>query len=129
MDFNKIRDLLVDLAKKNGITREELEKEVNPGTDTLAWTVEWTDDLNESFRKDIARLESAVSLHESALENGDLLAAKAGLIHIAVQLHNLESSINSLRKAVKKSYIDQRFNWPAFPDSSYKVPPQYGYKE
>lgn len=126
MDFNRIKDLLISLAKANGLTLADLQ-ERDPKTGLLAWSIDWNDDLSESFKNDIESLQAALDLYEAALAKNDMLAAQAGLINARISAHQLMNFFDSLREDLKKAYLDSRFKWPEFPEG-YKVPEHYGYK-
>jgi len=128
MDLDRMREILRSLALAHGLTDADLNA-YNEDADEFEWNINWNSNLTESFVGDMTRLEVAANLYEAALKKGDRLTAKAGLIRMGVQLHNLEGLFNSLRRDVEKAYLDVRFDWPQFPDENWKIPQEYNFKE
>ena len=126
MDFDRIKYLLMALAKANGVGEEDLNG-YNTETDEFEWSINWKSDLNKSFEMDIDRFQSGVDLYEEALAKNDLLAAKAGLQDAKIASQDLANFFDAFREDLTKMMVDPRFKWPKFPDG-YKVPEHYGYK-
>lgn len=126
MDFNRVKNVLMALAKESGLTDEDLG-EYNSDLDKFEWNLDWNSDLNGSFERDIEMFKGGIDLYEDALANEDLLAAKAGLQDANIAAHNLMSFFDAFREDLTKIAIDPRFNWPKFPED-YKVPKHYRYK-
>ncbi|WP_175923510.1 hypothetical protein [Burkholderia latens] len=128
MELNRIKTLLRDLALSHGLTDADL-RAYNEEADDLEWYINWKRDQEELFAKEMRRVRDALDLYESAMNQGDKLTAKAGLIHAGIALQGLSGFFDGLMHDVKKAYSDPRFGWPKFPSDDWKIPPEYGFKE
>lgn len=128
MELNRIKTLLRDLALSHGLTDADL-RAYNEEADDLEWYINWKRDQEELFEKEMRRIRDSLDLYESALNRGDKLTAKAGLIHAGIALQGLSGFFDGLMHDVKKAYADPRFGWPEFPSDDWKIPPEYGFKE
>ena len=125
MNFDKVKNLLIELAKAHGQSDDDLSC-YNAEADEFEWSINWRSDLNKSFEIDLERFEAGVDLYERALNNNDLLAAKAVLQDAKIASQNLANFFDAFMVDLTKIMTDWRFNWPKFPDG-YKVPESYGY--
>jgi hypothetical protein len=127
VDYENVKKLLVDLAKSNNLTEEDLncynEDELN-----FDWHISFKSNLNERFQSNIANLEAAIKLCKSALAANDPLAARIGLLRASVYSHDLTSFFDALRHDLGKASADPRFHWPEIPED-YKIPSKYGFDE
>ncbi len=129
IDFTTIQKLIIEFAKMQGITLEQMQNSWNVETEDLDWKVDYRNDLQQEYMKDIFFLQESIHLHKQAIQKGDLLTARSGLLGAAIAAQNLSGFFDALKEDLDKIYLHDTptFTWPEFPED-YTIPEHYDYK-
>lgn len=128
-DFTSIQQLIIELAKMQGITLEQMQNSWNAETEDLDWRVDYENDLQERYARKIFILQESIRLHKQAMKEGDLLTARSGLMRASLAAHNLSSFFDALKEDLEKIWLHDSptFTWPEFPED-YTISEHYDYK-
>ena len=128
LDFNCIKNTIIELAETHGISRQQLIDCWNEETEALDWSINYRNDLQKEFECDAEKLQAAINLYHAAIKNNDLLTAECALLDAGIWAHNLTNFFENIKDDLKKALIEkQQFNWPEIPEG-YQIPKHYNYK-
>lgn len=126
LDLNKIKNILSLLAKKNGVTEEQLLDSWNEETDQFNWKVSYASDLQQDFEGDFRLLALAIKRCELALAKSDVLPMRSCLMRARVAAMNLSSFFDSIGDDIERILILERdaVDSEQFPED-YVLPDEY----
>lgn len=122
-NFNRVKILLLQLAKSHGLSDENLAY-FDENKNQFDWSINWKEDLDKSFSNDVNHMHENLNIYEEAISKGDLIAARTSLLYASIFAHNLTSLIESIKDDLNQASIDERFKWPEIPEN-YQIPKCY----
>lgn len=119
VNFNEVQNLLVALAKGNGVSMEVLLEDED-------WQVNYRRSLQEKFEKSFGYFLEAIRLARDAYAEGDVVSARCGLVEAIVRAGILQDFFGAIDADLIK--ILREVDWPEIPEG-YEIPERYKYQE
>lgn len=124
INFNEIKHVLMSLAKMQGKGEDvidELNKQLGNFDRNMDYSIDWQDEIENDF----LLLKRSIDLHQKAMVNHDLLAAKSGLLMARIAAISISDFFHNMKDDFDLSLqSNEYFSWPQLPEG-YAVPQEY----